>query len=173
MNQYDFRKMISGQKTGFGATLLRFLLGVASLGYLLAIDLRNFLYSARWLKTHSTDAVVISIGNITTGGTGKTPLVIWLCKRIISDSRFQDQVSEPVSKSVSKVYHVDLYRIEGQASIDSLGLEECFEDKEAVVLLEWANRLPKNSFPEEYKRISIEIVSKNRRKFDILDIASD
>jgi len=65
--------------------LLRFILGAASVGYSIAIGLRNFLYSARWLKIHSADAVVISVGNITTGGTGKTPLVIWLCKKIVSD----------------------------------------------------------------------------------------
>ena len=85
MNQDDFRKLISGQKAGSGATLLRFLLRAASVGYSLAICLRNFLYSVRWLKIYSADAVVISIGNITTGGTGKTPLVIWLCNQIISD----------------------------------------------------------------------------------------
>ena len=85
MDQVNIKKLISGEKSGFGATVLRFLLGAASVGYSIAIGLRNFLYSARWLKIHSTDAVVISLGNITTGGTGKTPLVIWLCKKIISD----------------------------------------------------------------------------------------
>ena len=30
------------------------------------------------MKTHTSDVPVISIGNITVGGTGKTPLVIWL-----------------------------------------------------------------------------------------------
>jgi tetraacyldisaccharide 4'-kinase len=37
------------------------------------------MYSKGWLKTHTADAMVFSIGNITSGGTGKTPLVIWLC----------------------------------------------------------------------------------------------
>jgi tetraacyldisaccharide 4'-kinase len=41
---------------------------------------RNFLYSKGWLKTRHVNATVFSIGNITVGGTGKTPLVIWLCK---------------------------------------------------------------------------------------------
>ena len=89
MNQDDFRKLISGQKAGLGAELLRLLLRVAAAGYSIAVRLRNSLYSNGWLKVHRADAVVISIGNITTGGTGKTPLVIWLCKEIISDSRFQ------------------------------------------------------------------------------------
>jgi len=89
MNQESYRKLISGQEAGFGAALLRLLLGVAAGGYSVAVRLRNFLYSKEWLKVHRADAAVISIGNITVGGTGKTPLVIWMCKEIISDSRFQ------------------------------------------------------------------------------------
>ncbi len=65
--------------------MLRFLLVPASMGYSIAVRLRNFLYSAGLLKAHHVDATVICVGNITTGGTGKTPLVIWLCKKIISD----------------------------------------------------------------------------------------
>jgi len=58
---------------------LRVLLGIAASGYSAVITLRNLLYSKKWLKTHQANATVISIGNITAGGTGKTPLVIWLC----------------------------------------------------------------------------------------------
>ena len=89
MNQESYRKLISGQKAGLGTALLRLLLGVAAGGYSVAVRLRNFLYSKKWLKVHRADAAVISVGNITVGGTGKTPLVIWLCKEIISDSKFQ------------------------------------------------------------------------------------
>ncbi len=91
MNQDDFRKLISGQKAGLGAGLLRLLLGVAAGGYSIAVRARNFLYSKEWLKVHRADAAVISVGKITVGGTGKTPLVIWLCKEIISD--FKSQIS--------------------------------------------------------------------------------
>ncbi len=80
MNQESYRKLISGTSSGLGAALLRFFLGIAAQGYSIIIWLRNFLYSKGWLKAHRADAAVISIGNITTGGTGKTPLVIWLCK---------------------------------------------------------------------------------------------
>ena len=38
---------------------------------------------------HHVDAAVICVGNITTGGTGKTPLVVWINKQIISNLRFQ------------------------------------------------------------------------------------
>jgi len=82
MNQDDFHKLISGQKSGPGIVLLRLLLDIAAIGYSIAVRLRNFLYSKGWLKAHRADAVVISIGNITVGGTGKTPLVVWLCKQL-------------------------------------------------------------------------------------------
>ena len=59
---------------------MRFFLRVAVVFYASAVRLRAFLYSKRLLKTHYAGAKVISIGNITVGGTGKTPLVIWLCK---------------------------------------------------------------------------------------------
>jgi len=79
LNQYGFRKLISGQKTSLAAAVLRLILGIAAIGYLIVVRLRNFLYSKGWLKVHRANAVVISIGNITVGGTGKTPLVVWLC----------------------------------------------------------------------------------------------
>jgi len=80
LNQEDYRKLISGRSRGMGAILLRFFLYIASIFYQLAVHMRNFLYSKGWLKIYQADAIVISVGNITVGGTGKTPLVIWLCK---------------------------------------------------------------------------------------------
>jgi len=48
--------------------------------YEIAVSLRNFCYDKHLLRTYKAGAGVISVGNITTGGTGKTPLVIWLCR---------------------------------------------------------------------------------------------
>jgi len=44
--------------------------------YLVIVSLRNLFYSARFFKVHSVDARVISVGNITWGGSGKTPAVL-------------------------------------------------------------------------------------------------
>ncbi len=79
LDHHGFCKLISGQKGGLSAKILRSFLGCAAAFYSVAIWLRTSLYSKGLLKTHCADAKVISIGNITVGGTGKTPLVIWLC----------------------------------------------------------------------------------------------
>lgn len=55
------------------------------------VAVRNFLYSARWLKVYRVSQVVISVGNITAGGTGKTPLVIWLYNKITENSKRKTQ----------------------------------------------------------------------------------
>ena len=79
MKQQTYRRLISGQSSGFGVTALRFILAIPATGYSLVVRLRNFLYSKGLLKVHNVDAAVLCIGNITVGGTGKTPLVVWLC----------------------------------------------------------------------------------------------
>ena len=84
LNQQSHRKLISGQCSGLGALLLRAFLRIASSGYSIIVRLRNCMYSKGWLKAHHVNAVVICVGNITTGGTGKTPLVAWLCKQTAS-----------------------------------------------------------------------------------------
>ncbi len=47
-----------------------------------AINLRNWCYDHRLISNHQLDIPVISVGNITMGGTGKTPFIHWLIHEI-------------------------------------------------------------------------------------------
>ena len=47
------------------------------------VRIRRFLYRHGWLKSYTLPVPVIVVGNITVGGTGKTPLVIWLAQLLV------------------------------------------------------------------------------------------
>ena len=51
--------------------------------YYLAMLVRNLFYNWRILKAHSLNARVISIGNVTWGGTGKTPLTAFMANLLL------------------------------------------------------------------------------------------
>ena len=59
-------------------------LNISSFFYFLAYKTRLLLYKLNIIKTQSLPSVVISIGNITTGGTGKTPLTIETAKYFLN-----------------------------------------------------------------------------------------
>ena len=50
--------------------------------YGVGVRLRNRLYRHGILRSFSVDVPVISVGNLTTGGTGKTPLVAWIAGQL-------------------------------------------------------------------------------------------
>lgn len=77
--------IMSGRRRGPAAAALRAALRVLEFPYRAIIALRNRLYDAGWLRQTRLEAPVISVGNITVGGTGKTPVVQWLARRLAAE----------------------------------------------------------------------------------------
>ncbi len=54
----------------------------ASWGFAAIVGGRNWLYDQHWLTMYQSRLKVISVGNLTVGGTGKTPVVLWLAQAL-------------------------------------------------------------------------------------------
>lgn len=75
-----YKRLISGQSRGFVAATARFILRMASWFYGLAVWIRNSRYDLGWTNVSQSPLPVISLGNLTTGGTGKTPLAAYIAR---------------------------------------------------------------------------------------------
>lgn len=81
---------------GWRARMAHVVLIVLSWPYSAVVHLRNRLYSSGALRVHPAGVPVICVGNLTTGGTGKTPLVVWLCRTIDQKSKIKNQKCQVV-----------------------------------------------------------------------------
>jgi len=110
-------------------------------------------------------------------GSGKTTLT----KGIVSGlgAATEEEVTSPTftlvhvygqsERSVSKVYHVDLYRIENFHDFETLGMEDVFEQP-GVLIVEWAERFPLKS-PWPQIRVRLEHLVGDRRRLTVMSEA--
>jgi len=104
-------------------------------------------------------------------GAGKTTLT----KGIVSGlgAAEEEEVTSPTFTLVhrygrdARVYHVDLYRIEGARDLDTLGLEDLFTEP-GVVIVEWAEKLTlRIDWP--VVRVHLEHAGDDTRRISIAD----
>jgi len=78
---------LSGQEKGLIATLFKSTLSTLTYPYLAVLKTRDVLYQNGIIKSTRLPVKILSIGNITTGGTGKTPLVEFMAKSLHKSGR--------------------------------------------------------------------------------------
>lgn len=80
----DWYLAVVGGRPGVVATLVRALLAVASWGYALGLVVREATWRCGLMRPLRVRAKVVSVGNLTLGGTGKTPAVVHLAQRYLA-----------------------------------------------------------------------------------------
>ena len=112
-------------------------------------------------------------------GAGKTTLA----KGIATAFGIEDVVSSPsfslvneydsgLAAAVTRLYHLDLYRLRSEADLASIGFEDFVAPGDGVTLVEWPERA-EAALPERFLLIEIETVSPDGRRLRFVPVPDD
>ena len=111
---------------------MKILLAPVVVIYSAIIRLRNLLFDKGIFKTESVDAKIISVGNLTLGGSGKTPAVIYLTQLLKSEGKRVGILSRGYGRS-SRGYMFVSDGKETRTTVDKAGDEIIFTAEECGV----------------------------------------
>ncbi|NIQ90497.1 MAG: tetraacyldisaccharide 4'-kinase [Deltaproteobacteria bacterium] len=80
-----FHLILAEEKRTVGITILRMFATMVAWSYDKVTTVRNILFDSGILRVHQVSCPVISVGNLAVGGTGKTPMVIWLARFLLEE----------------------------------------------------------------------------------------
>lgn len=86
-NKEYIKKVIDEEVDDAGSSAMKALLWMAAFLFWCVVMVRHGLYALKILKAHKFEPKVISVGNLTVGGVGKTPLVEYLAESLNKQSK--------------------------------------------------------------------------------------
>jgi len=98
----------------------------------------NALYRREVFRALRVDAPVISVGNLTTGGTGKTPLVEWIARELAANGRRVGRIEEVRAEHRGGEYQIVEYRLGSGAVMERWSvIRNLFGIKTRMLIARW------------------------------------
>lgn len=120
-------------------------------------------------KSLKTPHIIALYGSL---GSGKTTFIQGLAKSLGIEKRVLSPtfvfIRQYELARDNKFYHVDLYRLDSGKDVDAIGLAEILEDKDALVAIEWPEKIEK-FLPKNTMKIKFKTVDDEKRKIEFLD----
>ncbi len=141
MDPARMHRIMSGRAGDPGAHLLRSLMWTACGTYAALVRARRWAYRTNPLLSRAAPVPVISVGNITAGGTGKTPMTAWVVQRLTEagmnpailtrgykSSKGASDEPQLLRETTGASVVVDPNRVEGASRAADAGADVCVMD---------------------------------------------
>lgn len=123
------------------------------------VSWKSFDEGERWVRTHvarwTRPCVVLLEGPL---GAGKTQVAKWIVQALT-----REEVTSPTfgihhryESPLGPIDHVDLYRLQSDADLESTGFWDLFTD-DGFVIVEWADRLPESVWPLSWQKVKLRL----------------
>lgn len=104
----------------------------------------------------SRPAVILLDGDL---GAGKTQIARWMISALgVGDTASPTfAIHHEYRTPTGEIDHVDLYRLKSDTDLESSGFWDILKKPNALLIVEWASRLPRDVWPFEWTKIFIKI----------------
>jgi tRNA threonylcarbamoyl adenosine modification protein YjeE len=93
-------------------------------------------------------------------GAGKTQVSKWILKSLGADASSPTfAIHQRYSVGGFPIDHFDLYRLQADEELENVGFWDAINEIDNLVIVEWADRLPANSFPMNRPQLHLQIES--------------
>lgn len=129
-------------------------------------------FASRFARKLSPGDTVALYGNL---GVGKTTFIKGLARGL----GYEREVYSPTfifartynlnnqKSKIKRLHHIDLYRAENKKDLSSVGIEDFLEDSQAVIVIEWAEKMG-NLVTHQAIKVKIDYFGDEKRKIKVV-----